>query len=42
MSETPQKPPPEPTAQDTLDQANDEPIDMPMPHEPGDENAQSG
>jgi hypothetical protein len=38
----PQPAPVEPTPQETLDQANDEPIAMPMPHEPGDENAQSG
>jgi len=42
MSEKPTAPMPEPTPQDTLDQANEEPIAMPMPHEPGDENSQSG
>ncbi len=42
MSEAQDKTPPEPDGQQPLDQANNEPIATPLPHEPGDENAQPG
>ncbi len=33
---------PEPDAQQTLDQAREKAIELPLPHEVGDENAQPG